>query len=149
MPPGIHSTLMFVLAAVSALFVGYGSVLFTLGQWSRRWPAVPGMIESSLLKTAGIAGLRLYWVVARYSHTARARHGRWIGFACPGTASNPKSRTSIAQALHAELVPGARVDVFVCPRWPTLAVLRTGPNPAALGYVGLGLLLACLLLWMA
>lgn len=146
----IARALMFVSAALSALLVGYGSVLFTLGQCSRRWPAVPGVIESSMRKTSGITGLRAYWVEVRYAwHSDGARRGAWIGFACPGTASNPKFAISVAATLQAELVPGARVDVFVCPRLPSLAVLRIGPNLAALGYVGLGLFLAGMSLWMA
>lgn len=151
MPPGIHSTLMFVLAAVSALLVGHGSVLFALGQWSRHWPAVPGVIESSRLRTGRtVAGLRAYWVEAGYSYASGiARRGARIGFAHPGTASNRTFTRSVAATLLAELIPGARVDVFVCPRLPSIAVLRSGPNLAALGYVGVGLCLACVSLWMA
>jgi hypothetical protein len=137
---------MFVLAAVSALFVGYGSLLFALGQWSRHWPALPGVIESCQFRTGpGVGGARAHWVEAHYTwHAGIARHGAWIGFACPGTASNPKLTPSAAKALQAELVRGARVDVFVCPRWPDIAVLRSGPNLAALGYAGLG---ACFGWW--
>lgn len=151
MNPGIHSALTYVLAAVAALLVGYGSVLFALGLWSRHWPAVPGVIQSSMLKAGpGVGGVRAHWVQARYAyHSGIARHGAWIGFACPGTASNPKLTPSAARALHAELIPGARVDVFVCPRWPAIAVLRSGPNPAALGYLGLGAGFGWWSLWMA
>lgn len=150
MAVAIFDSLLFVLASLSALLVAYGSVLFAFGQWSRHWPAVPGVIESSTLKTGRhVVGLRTYWVEARYSwHSDGARHGLRIGFACPGTASNPTSR-SVASALQAELPPGARVDVFVCPRWRSISVLRIGPNLAALGYVCFGLVLACVSLSMA
>jgi hypothetical protein len=147
----ILSSLVLVFAAPFAFLVGYGTALFALGQWSRRWPAVIGKVESSALKTAHITnGLRAYWVGAKYSyHSGRVRHGSWIGFACPGAASNPKVAKSIAAKLLAELLPGSRVDVFVCPRWPSISVLRQGPNLAALGYVGLGLLFCGSTLWIA
>jgi hypothetical protein len=147
----ILSSLMFVFAAPFAFLVGYGTALFALGQSSRHWPAVIGKIESSALKTTRIAnGLTAYWVGAKYSyHSGRVRNGSWIGFACPGAASNPKLAMSIAAKLRAELLPGSRVDVFVCPRWPSISVLRQGPNLAALGYVGLGLLFCGSILWIA
>src|SRR6476659_6840507 len=111
---------MFVLAALCALLSVYGAVLFALGQWSRHWPATIGTIESAALKTARIAnGPGAYWVAAEYAYCfGRARAGSWIGFAHPGTASNPKRTWSTANRLRAELVPGSRVDVFVCPAWP-------------------------------
>ena len=142
---------MLVFAVPFAVLIGYGAVLFALGQWSRQWPAVIGKIESSALKTARIAnGLMAYWVGAKYSyHFGHVRNGSWIGFAYPGTASNSKLTKSIAEKLGAELLPGSRVDVFVCPRWPSISVLRQGPNLAALGYVGLGLFFGGSLLWIA
>jgi hypothetical protein len=147
----ILASLMLVFATPFALLAGYGAIVFALGQWSRYWHPVIGKVESSAIKAARVAnGLAIYWVGAQYSyHSGHARNGSWIGFAHPGTASNPKSARSIVETLQAELLPGARVDVFVCPQWPSISVLRQGPNPAALAYVGSGLLFCGSILWIA
>jgi hypothetical protein len=144
-------SLMFVLTALATLLIGYGALLFALGLWSRRWPTIPGVIESSTLETGRNGdGLRAHWVKAKYTYYwGISRRGSWIGFAYPGTASNSKFTKSKAEALHATLVPGTQVDVYVCPRLPSIAVLRPGYNLAAFGYIALSPIFAALPLWLA
>ncbi len=149
MNAAITYALLLLLGALATLLIAYGALLLALGHWSRRWPAVPGTIESSALVTGRNGdGIKAYWVKAKYTyHWGRPRNGSWIGFAHPGTASNSKFTKSKAEALHKALVPCTSVSVYVCPQFPSIAVLLPGHNMAALGYIALSPIFAFLPLW--
>lgn len=142
---------LLALSTMAAFLVGLGLVYMTLGLWSSRWPRVPGVIESSALRHGHNGdGLSMYWVETRYSYFWKVpRHGSRIEFASLGASSNPRFKRASAESLHRVLPPGAPIHVYVCPRYPSIAVLRPGLNLASLGFVAVGLIFAFVPLWFA